>query len=106
MSMNEDIIKYPIYKYSNQRYNAKDHVCIIRVMYIKSTNDYNHYIHNLHHFVEKKYIKKHPELEDELEKMQKLILMPVDMNMDIEKRTNKFEERWGISLREVVYIRE
>lgn len=106
MTMNEDIKKYPIYEYYNMRYSGKDHIGVSKTNRIKSTNDYNHYTHNLHHFVEEKYIKKHPELKEELEKIQKLILMPIDMNMDIDKRTRNFKERWGIELKEVVYIKE
>jgi len=91
-TMNEDILKYPIYEYKEGQ--------LFEIDWIKSTADYNHYTHNLHHFVERKTLKKYPHLE----KWQKLILMPVDMNMDIEKRTAGFEERWKIKLEKVVLM--
>jgi len=56
-----------------------------------------------HHFIEKKYLKKHPEKREGLIKLQKLILMPADMNYDINSRTLNFKKRWGIALEEVVY---
>ena len=53
-----------------------------------------------HHFVEKKKLKKQPELIE----YQKLIYMPADMNYDIDRRTAGFKKRWGIDLKEVVYL--
>ena len=53
-----------------------------------------------HHFVEKKVLRKYPFLI----RHQKLILMPADMNRDINSKTAGFEKRWGIDLKEVVYL--
>ena len=57
-----------------------------------------------HHFVEKKFLKRHPEREEELLKHQKLIYMPMDMNYDIDNRTAGFKKRWEVELSEVVYL--
>jgi hypothetical protein len=91
--MNNDIQKYPIY----ELYKGKLH----KIEWLKSTSDYNHFMYQLHHFVERKLLKKYPELE----KHQKLILMPKDCNYDIDRRIRNFEKRWGIKLEEVVYLR-
>jgi hypothetical protein len=53
-----------------------------------------------HHYVEKKLLKKYPSLL----KHQKLIYMPNDCNYDIDKRIENFKHRWGIELKEVVYL--
>lgn len=42
MGMNEDIKNFPVYALSGQGLIPID---------IKSTEDYNHYTHNLHHFI-------------------------------------------------------
>lgn len=55
-----------------------------------------------HHYIEKKMLKKYPDLI----KYQKLILIPCDMNYDIDSRTNNFKKRWGIELEEVVWKKE
>ena len=52
-----------------------------------------------HHFVEKKKLRKYPKLIEH----QKLILMPSDMNYDIDRRTAGFKDRWGVEINEVVY---
>ncbi len=86
-----DTDKYPLYEYRDGKIIPLNHKAV----------RYNwHY----HHFVEKKFLKKYPQFE----KYQKLIFMPADMNYDIERRTRpeRFKERWGVEIQDVVFLKE
>lgn len=74
-TMNEDIKKYPIYVYRNRQLHRTER--------IKSTDDYNHYTHNLHHFIPKQQYEKDPDWYIERGIEQKLILVPINMHEQI-----------------------
>lgn len=69
-TMNEDIKKYPIFILKNGE--------LVRTYKIKSTNDYNHYTHNLHHYIPKQQnYEKNKGWYEERGIGQKLILLPI-----------------------------
>lgn len=75
-TMNEDIKQYPIY------YVNKDG-SFTKIEHIKSTADYNHYTHNLHHYIARKHYEKNKSWYEERGIKQKLFLVPISI-------TNKY----------------
>ena len=74
-SMNEDIAKYPVFMVNP---NGK-----LKQIRIESTDDYNHYEFELHHFVPQSIRKTQPELYERIVHLQKLILLPKDVHHSI-----------------------
>lgn len=74
-TMNEDIKKYPIYTVINGRFIELDN--------IKSTADYNHYSHNLHHYIPRQQYEKNKQWYEERGIKQKLLLIPISMHEQI-----------------------
>ena len=73
--MNNDIKQFPIYKLLNGK--------LIKILWIKSTDDYNHYEFELHHFIPQSIRKNNPELYERIVHLQKLILLPKDVHHSI-----------------------
>ena len=73
--MNEDIKKYPIFLFKNGE--------LIKTDKIKSTNDYNHYTHNLHHYIKKEHYEKNKSWYQERGIEQKLILVTIPLHEQI-----------------------
>ena len=71
-TMNDDIKKYPVYTVINGKFIELDN--------IKSTADYNHYSHNLHHFIPKQQYDKNKQWYEERGIQQKLFLIPISMH--------------------------
>ena len=99
-TMNQDIEKY------------KDKIFIIRgkklvpAIGVNSTEDYNHIFLNMHHFVRKSIRKNSPEFYAKVEHLQKLILMPAEMNLDLEGMSEKsFLDKWGMDKLDLVFSR-
>lgn len=97
-SMNDDIVKYPRFiVYKNQFYPAN---------WIKSTEDYNHFVYQLNHFIRKSVRKNSPEFYKRVEHLQKLILMPAQMNYDLETMGEAgFLKKWGMNKNDLVFSR-
>ena len=95
MTMNEDLKKYPVV----MLYKGKFHPA----QWIQSTEDYNHYIYHLHHFVKQQEWKRNKEKLEAQGIEQKLILMPVQCHLDLHNCLSNFEKKWGISRKELLY---
>ena len=74
-SMNEDIERYPVFTVNS---NGK-----LKQIRIESTDDYNHYEFELHHFIPQSIRKNNPELYERIVHLQKLILLPRDVHHSI-----------------------
>lgn len=97
-SMNDDIAKYPCYLV----YNG----VIQKVNWITSTECYNHCCYQLHHFIRKAIRKNSPEFYKKVEHLQKLILMPSQMNYDLETMgEERFFEKYKIDKNNLVFSR-
>ena len=97
-TMNEDIQKYPCYLVYNKS--------IQKVDWIKSTESYNHYVYQLHHFIRKSVRKNSPDFYKRVEHLQKLLLMPAQMNYDIETMgEDGFFKKWGMDKNNLVFNR-
>ena len=96
-SMNDDIQKYPCYMVYNNR--------VMPANWIKTTEDYNH-AYQLNHFIRKSIRKNSPEFYKRVESMQKLILMPAQMNYDLETMGEAgFFNKWGMNKNDLVFSR-
>lgn len=85
-SMNEDIAKYPVYMVNKNG-------VLKRIESIQSTNDYNHFEFELHHFIPKSLRKTNLNKYQELEHMQKLILLPKKVHQSLHGCSERFEYR-------------
>ena len=74
-SMNEDIAQYPVYMVNS---DGK-----LKQTRIDSTDDYNHYEFELHHFISQSIRKNNPELYERIVHLQKLILLPKDVHRSV-----------------------
>lgn len=98
MSMNDDIKKYPVYiLYAGVLQTAE---------WVKDTGKYDHYNWHLHHFVRKTIRKNSPKFYERVEHLQKLILIPVEMNYDLETMGEaRFLKKWGLNKNDLVFSR-
>src|SRR5574344_644579 len=78
-TMNEDILKYPIFIFRKGK--------LIETELIKSTDDYNHYVYNLHHFIPKQQYEKDKQWYEDRGIKQKLILVPISMHEQIHNQS-------------------
>lgn len=103
MGMNEDIALYGVYGLTHRGE-------LVRVP-IFSTDDYNHYTHQLHHYIKQQDYKKNREWFEERGIKQKLILLPIYLHEQVHYQavkslTNKeFKEKYKISRYDLVFNR-
>ena len=98
-TMNEDIAKYPVFMVHNRE--------LVPAQWIQSTANYNHYVYQLNHFVRKSIRKNSPEFYERVEHLQKLILMPSQMNYDLETMGDDvFYKKWGMDKNRLVFNRK
>jgi hypothetical protein len=98
-TMNEDLLKYPIYELFE---NGK----LVRIKWLYCTAQYDHSTQHLHHFVRQSIRKNSPDFYKRVEHLQKLILMPAQMNLDLEAMGEKrFFEQHGINKNDLVFSR-
>lgn len=97
--MNKDIKLYPTFIfYDNQLLPAE---------WITSTASYNHFAWQLHHFIRKSVRKNSPDFYKRVEHLQKLILIPNQMNYDLETMgEDKFKEVYGVNKDDFVFSRK
>lgn len=69
-SMNEDLKQYPVYAlmYNGLFYKLEN---------VKSTSDYNHSTHHIHHYIKQQEYKRNKQWFDDMGIKQKLFLLPV-----------------------------
>lgn len=75
-SMNEDIKEFDIFILTKSGQLKK-------INWIKSTDDYNHYMLNLHHYIPRHDFNKNRKWYEERKIKQKLILMPISMHEQV-----------------------
>lgn len=95
-TMNQDIQDYPIYALTPSGR-------LIRITWINSTNDYNHQIMNLHHYIKRDKYYTNPKWYQDRGIEQKLILMSIPTHEQVEQIAVKnmsdkeFKKHYGIS---------
>lgn len=98
-SINDDLDKYPVFLY----YKATNE--IIPADYLKETRQWNSE-YQMHHFVRKEIRNNSPEFYARVEHLQKLILVPKDMNYDLEVMgAKRFYEKWKQPKDDMVFNR-
>ena len=103
--MNEDIKKFNIFLLTKSGR-------LIKIDWIKSINDYNHYQFNLHHYIPKQDYNKNIEWYKERGIEQKLILMPINIheaihNIGIKIFTDEeFKARFKISRWALIFCKK
>ena len=93
--MNEDIEKYPCYLVYNKK--------LIKADWITSTDSYNHFVYQLHHFIKKQSYERNKKWYKEKGIEQKLILLPTQCHIDLHNCISNFKEKWGIPRKELLY---
>ena len=101
--LNTQIEKFPVWNYINKK--------LIPAIWIKSKDDYNHFTHELHHFVREQQYYRNPK---KYENIQKLILLPKfiydkenekyrSIHADCHSYNKNFETYYGIKLDDIIY---
>ena len=98
-TIDDDIEKYSIFFYypiTKEIYPAD---------YIKESKSWN-FEYQMHHFIRQEVRKNSPEFYARVEHLQKLILVPRDMNYDLEGMGEKrFFEKWNQHKDDMVFNR-
>lgn len=93
MSIKEDLELYPCYLFRNKK-----------LIKIKSPDNWVGF--QIHHFVRQSIRKNSPDFYKRVEHLQKLILVPAQMNYDLETMGEvKFFEKYGVNKNLLVFSR-
>ena len=98
-SMNDDLAKYKVFEITKSG--------VLYPSGIKKTTDYNHYCFQAHHFVRQTIRKTSPQDYERFEKYQKIIVMPKQMNYDLETMgADTFYKTYNIHKWDLVFDRK
>lgn len=104
-SMNEDILKYDIFVLTRKGE-------LIKTNQIKSTEDYNHFVFSLHHYILKQHYNHNPQWYKERGIKQKLILMPTAVHEQLHGQAirnmsdKEFKSRYKINRLDLFFNRK
>lgn len=99
MTMNQDIQDMPVYIFYNGILEKAD--------WITDTTCYNHNIWQMNHFLRQSLRKNSPDFYARVKHLEKLILMPKQMNYDLETMgAERFKEVWGVNKDDFVFSRK
>ncbi len=102
--MNRDIEKFPIYTVTSSG--------IVPADWIKSTHDYNHLTHHLHHYIPKQSYNGNKEWYKSQGIEQKLFLMPIWLHEQVHNQAIKnlpdeeFKKKYKISRWDLIFNRK
>lgn len=101
---NADIAKYPLFFFDMFDRQIKP----IPAGMVQSVADYNHAQYQLHHFIEKQIRNYNPEYYARIEYLQKLILVPAQMNYDASGSMSEenFLKNWGIEKYKIIFMKD
>jgi len=101
---NADIKKYPLFFFDLFDREIKP----IESGMVQSVRDYNHAQVQLHHFIEKQIRNNNPEFYARIEYLQKLILVPAQMNYDASSSMSEenFLKNWGIEKYKIIFSKQ
>ena len=97
-SMNDDIRKFGVYIIINGK--------LVKTNRIKTTDDYNHYTHNIHHYIKSSKYFKNQDWYKQRGIKQKLILMTIRMHEDLEIypiSDEEFFQKYKIERKELLF---
>ena len=100
---NADIEKYPLFFFDLFDRTLKP----IPAGMVQGVADYNHGQYQLHHFIEKQIRKNNPEYYARIEYLQKLIIVPAQMNYDASSGMSEqnFFKNWGIEKYKIIFLK-
>ena len=103
-NFNADIEKYPLFFFDLFDRTLKP----IPAGMLQSVADYDHWQYQLHHFIEKQIRKNNPEYYARIEYLQKLIIVPAQMNYDASSGMSeeKFFNNWGIEKYKIIFSKQ
>ncbi len=94
--MKDDLERYPCYLYRNRR-----------LIPLKQPPEHWSNLYQLHHFIRQSIRKNSPDFYKRVEHLQKLILMPAQMNYDLETMgEEKFFKVYGTNKNDLVFSRK
>lgn len=103
-TFNDDIKKYPVFYFDMFDRQIKE----VPPGMLESINDYDHAKFQLHHFIEKTIRKNNPEYYARIEYLQKLIVVPAQMNYEASSGISeeKFFNNWGIEKYKIIFMKD
>jgi len=103
-SYNADIEKYPLFFFDMYDRTIKP----IPGGKLSSIHDYDHDTWHAHHFIEKQIRKNNPELYARIEYLQKIIMVPPQMNYDASSgmSAETFVKNWGIEKYKIIFTKQ
>lgn len=101
---NADFAKYPLFFFDLFSRTLKP----IPAGELTSVNDYDHGQYHAHHFIEKQIRKNNPEFYAKIEYLQKIIIVPAQMNYDASSSMaeENFLKNWGIEKYKIIFSKQ
>lgn len=101
---NDDFGKYPCFYFDLFDRTLKP----IPAGELTSVNDYDHGSYQAHHFIEKQIRKHNPFFYARIEHLQKMIILPSQMNYDASSSMNdvNFLKNWGIEKYKIIFSKQ
>lgn len=101
---NNDFSKYPCYYFDLFDRTLKP----IPKGELTSVSDYDHGTYQAHHFIEKQIRKNNPEFYTRIEYLQKIIIVPSQMNYDASSGMSEenFFKNWGIEKYKIIFLKQ
>lgn len=101
---NADFAKYPLFFFDTFDRTIKP----IPAGELTSVSDYDHGSYHAHHFIEKQIRKNNPEYYARIEYLQKIIIVPAQMNYDASSGMSEenFLKNWGIEKYKIIFLKQ
>ena len=101
---NADFKKYPLFFFDLFSRTLKP----ISAGELTSVNNYDHGQYHAHHFIEKQIRKNNPEFYAKIECLQKIIIVPAQMNYDASSGMSEenFLKNWGIEKYKIIFSKQ
>lgn len=89
-NVKKELLIYPMFMYENGRLKR-----------IETPTKWDGYV--LHHYITTQWEQEHPKLYPLVKHLQKLILLPAQMHIELHGRHSKFKEKYGIEIDELLF---
>ena len=101
---NDDFGKYPCFYFDLFNRTLKP----IPAGELTSVDNYDHAQYHAHHFIEKQIRKNNPEFYARIEHLQKIIIVPAQMNYDASSGMSeeRFLQNWGIEKYKIIFSKQ
>ena len=97
--MNDDLKNFPVFIYYGGSLQSAE--------WVKDTKNYDHNNWQAHHFIRKSLMKNSPDFFERVRHLQKLIIVPKQMNYDLETMgESHFKKVYGVNKNDLVFSRK